>query len=251
MINYFNYKNKDSRDYGILIRNKQTFDAPKRDIDFVSVPGRDGDLLIDNGRYPNVDMTYGIMLVAPSINPLNPNENIDLAEASKAVRQWLMSDYNYYQLTDSYDPDYFRLAVFSGDIKFETKNTSIAYSDIKFNCKPYRYRIDGQKALTTNASALTLFNPESLFSLPRITVKGNGNLKVSINNQIFTVNDVTGYVIIDSDMMNVYNPSQTSTNYNTKAQFANFPKLKIGSNVISAASNNVTEINVIPRWRCL
>lgn len=249
MINYFNYKNKDSRDYGILIRNKQTFDAPKRDIDFVSVPGRDGDLLIDNGRYPNVDMTYGIMLVAPSINPLNPNENIDLAEASKAVRQWLMSNYNYYQLIDSYDPDYFRLAVFSGDIKLETKNTSIAYSDIKFNCKPYRYRIDGQKNLTTNASALTLFNPESLFSLPRITVKGNGTLTITVNSVTYTVTNVVNSVIIDSEMMNIYNPNQ-STNYNRYASFSTFPKLKSGTNTITPGTN-VTGIDIIPRWRCM
>ena len=248
-MNYFNYKNKDSRDYGILIRNKQTFDAPKRDIDFVSVPGRDGDLLIDNGRYPNIDMTYGIMLVAPSINPLNPNENIDLAEASKAVRQWLMSDYNYYQLTDSYDPDYFRLAVFSGNIKWETKNTNIAYSDINFNCKPYRYRIDGQKNLTTNTSALTLFNPESLFSLPRITVKGNGTLTITVNSVTYTVTNVVNSIIIDSEMMNIYNPNQ-STNYNQYASFSTFPKLKSGTNAITPG-NNVTGIDIVPRWRCL
>lgn len=252
MINYFVYNGNDSRDFGILIRTKNTYDAPQRDLNFISVPGRDGDLIIDNGKYPNVNINYGIMLVAPTLNSLEENPNLNLAAASRTLKQMLYSSFNYYELTDSYDPDYFRLACFSGDLSWETKNTNIAYSEIKFSCKPYRYRKDGKLTHTVTPSAvLSIFNPENMVSLPQITVKGNGNLQISVNNRIFTVNDVTGYVIIDSDMMNVYNPSQTSTNYNTKAQFATFPKLQIGSNVISAASNNITEIDVIPRWRCL
>lgn len=250
MINYFVYNGNDSRDFGILIRTKNTYDAPQRDLNFISVPGRDGDLIIDNGKHPNVNINYGIMLVAPTLNSLEKNPNLNLAAASRTLKQMLYSSFNYYELTDSYDPDYFRLACFSGDLSWETKNTNVAYSEIKFSCKPYRYRKDG-KLTHTATSSLSIFNPENMVSLPRITVEGDGNLKVSVNNQIFTVNDVTNYVIIDSDMMNVYNPTQPSTNYNTNAQFSTFPKLKIGSNVISAASNNVTGINVIPRWRCL
>ena len=58
MRNYLIYNGKNTLDFGIGISGSGTFSAPKRDLDTVSVPGRSGDLTMDNGRYNNITVTY-------------------------------------------------------------------------------------------------------------------------------------------------------------------------------------------------
>ena len=46
--NYITYSGKSSADYGVWVSGGGTFDAPSRDVQTVSVPGRNGDLTFDN-----------------------------------------------------------------------------------------------------------------------------------------------------------------------------------------------------------
>ena len=53
-MNYFVYKGIRSCDLGLRIEKKDVFSAPKYDMDFLAIPGRDGDLIAGAGRFPNV-----------------------------------------------------------------------------------------------------------------------------------------------------------------------------------------------------
>lgn len=44
-MNYFIYNGIKSSDLGVYIQNKNTFSSPKYDASFVSIPGRNGDLI--------------------------------------------------------------------------------------------------------------------------------------------------------------------------------------------------------------
>lgn len=50
-MNYFEYKGIRSSDMGLRIESKNVFSAPKYDVDFLEIPGRDGDLIAGNGRF--------------------------------------------------------------------------------------------------------------------------------------------------------------------------------------------------------
>lgn len=249
MINYLRYNGKDSRDYGIMIRSKQTYNAPKRNVDFISVPGRDGDLIIDNENHSNIKITYGLKLFSPTIDSTARNQNINLAESTRKLKNWLLADGSYCELTDSYDPDYFRLAVMTSDIAFATKDENIANFDVQFNCKPYKYRIDGKIKAETTSGQLSLYNCENYKSLPYIKLYGSGTLIFAVNNTNFYIDNVVDNVIVDSEMMNIYKIG-SSVNFNQYAHFDKFPYLSPGNNVIIGGTN-VTKIEVIPRWRCL
>ena len=41
----------DSSDYGIYISGTGTYNAPERAVEFVTVPGRNGAIAMDQGRY--------------------------------------------------------------------------------------------------------------------------------------------------------------------------------------------------------
>ena len=56
-MNYFEYKGIRSTDMGLRIESKEVFSAPKYEVDFIEIPGRDGELISGSGRFPNVQVT--------------------------------------------------------------------------------------------------------------------------------------------------------------------------------------------------
>lgn len=244
MINYFNFNGKDSRDFGIMVRDKSTYKKPERDKEFISVPGRSGDIIVDNGRYKNFDMSYGITLFSPEITN-DTNENLDLAYASYDLKNWLSADDSYYRLFDSYDPFYFFEACLTGEIYFETFSTHIAKTELSFNCKPYRYRFDGENMISFEKTGV-LVNPEIHNSLPYFKIYGNGDLTLHVNGQQCTIYGVSTYVEIDSDIMNTFKGVE---NWNGRFSGA-YPELQVGKNSI-AVSGDANLIQVIPRWRTI
>ena len=101
-MNYFVYNGVSSLDMGLRIESKNVFSAPEYDVTFQSIPGRNGDLILPNGRYPNVQVTYSVFLPAKSI--------AELAEKITKVKEaWLYGEQNaYHTLSDSYDTLYTR-----------------------------------------------------------------------------------------------------------------------------------------------
>ncbi|MBR5931241.1 MAG: hypothetical protein IKZ95_04355, partial [Lachnospiraceae bacterium] len=57
-IEYFVFGGQDSRNYGIYISGSGVFGAPERDGSKVSIPGRNGEMFLDNGRYKNIEIKY-------------------------------------------------------------------------------------------------------------------------------------------------------------------------------------------------
>ena len=111
-MNYFVYNGVSSLDMGLRIESKNVFSAPEYDVTFQSIPGRNGDLILPNGRYPNVQVTYSVFLPAKSI--------AELAEKITKVKAWLYGEQNaYHTLSDSYDTVYTRKAVYSGSLDIE------------------------------------------------------------------------------------------------------------------------------------
>lgn len=117
--------------YGMEILGRGTYGAPARDIEQVHVPGRNGDLLFDNGGYLNFDLTYPECCIA---------ENFPVYGA--ALRNFLLSSPGYHKLYDSYDMRHYRLAEYRGpflpDVHTARGNDSAVF-DLTFNCKPFRY----------------------------------------------------------------------------------------------------------------
>ena len=60
---YLIYGNVNSSNYGIYISGEGTYDAPERAVEFVNVPGRNGAIALDQGRFDNIKVTYPAMVL--------------------------------------------------------------------------------------------------------------------------------------------------------------------------------------------
>ena len=135
-MNYFEYNGVKSSDMGLRIKSKNVYSSPKFDSQFVSVPGRNGDLIVSNNRYENIQISYNVFLSAKTVD--------ELSEKLRKVKSWLYSQpTGYHNLTDSYDKKFFCKAVFASSLDIEDELHKIGVFTISFNCKPFKYSFDG------------------------------------------------------------------------------------------------------------
>lgn len=229
----FNGVSSDSFEY--FINGAGVFNSPEPDLEYVSVPGRNGDLIYDNKRFNNIEVSY---------SPVFTLQNF--RATSKAFQAWLLSHKGYFRLEDDYQPLYYRMA----SIKDAIPVTDIAWTndagamEVIFNCKPQLYLVSGDDAVEFTADG-TITNPTKFAAKPLIRVYGTGSL---------TVGDVTmtigassyAYIDIDCELMDCYYGSYNANQYVTIGDY--FPTLAPGSNNIVLTDNTITKAEVTPRW---
>lgn len=169
----------NSADFGIYISGEGAFDAPKRAVELVDIPGRNGAITIDQGRYENIEVTYPAYVAEDDLT--------DFANAVKSFRNAIVSQKGYQRLTDTIHPNEYRMAVYLEGLEVKPiKYATAASFNITFNCKPQRWLTSGETAATvTNGGTLT--NPTLYDSSPLLEVKGYGT--IGFNGYTIDMND--------------------------------------------------------------
>ena len=238
----FTYNGKCSADFGLHIEKKDVFSAPSYDAEFTAIPGRSGDIINPNRRFSNIKVTYTVFLARKN--------TAALASVLRDIKGWLYSEPDrYHELTDSYDTEYFRYGVISGNLDIEEQLNKVGSFTVTFNCKPYKYSYAGQQTVSVDASELTITNPTAFESKPYIKLYGSGAVALMIQPQGrgMMISDLDEYIEIDSELMNCF---KDTTLKNDTVTGDGFPMLKPGTTTIACAGN-VQRIEVIPRWCCL
>lgn len=226
----FVFNEKSSSEFSTYISGSGTFDAPKRDVTKVKVPGRNGDLTIDNGRYENILVIYPAFIVS------------EFKKNSDALKAFLLKDSAYHRLEDSYHPEVFRMGKITGPIEFDMKPMNRAGEfSIQFDCKPQRWLKSGEYALQIT-SGMTLKNPTLYPALPLIRVYGTSGT-LYVGNTIVQLKTIDGYVDIDSETQNAY---KGTVNCNPNIYAPDFPQL-LGETGIRW-EGSIDKVEVTPRW---
>lgn len=230
-INYFTFNNKMSSDFNVWISGSGTFNTPIREVESISVPGRNGDLHIDNGKFANVPIVY------PAFITDNFSANFD------AMKAFLLSQRGYKKLSDTYQPDYYRRASFTGPIEPQmiTLNRAGEFN-ISFDCDPRRFLKSGNRSVEIENNG-TLKNSTLYTALPIIRAYGEGTLTVGDISVVIT--DDTAYVDLDCENQEAFEGS-TNRNGDITLTDGQFPVLKPGTTTISYTG--ITSVEIIPHW---
>jgi len=233
MRQWFVFDNYISKDFNVYISGHDTFNAPSRDVDSVSVAGRNGDLTIDNGRYDNIKLKYPAFIY----------DKFDANVA--AFRNMLLNARGYKRLEDTYHPDEFRLARYDGGFSTDVVDTLNAGEfDITFDCYPQRFLKSGEAGIefTSNGS---IKNETMMTALPLVRVYGTGTL--TINSISIAIASVNAYTDIDCDLQEAYEDT-LATNRNSAITLTDgkFWELPTGINTISFTG--LTKVIIHPRW---
>lgn len=232
---YLIYAGKPTTEFNVWISGSDTYDAPERDVTMVDVPGRNGMLTIDNGRFDNIPVEYPAFIVK------------DFTNSMAAFRAFMKSFKGYQRLEDTYHPDYYRMGVLSEnfDPKMKVRNLSGDFK-ITFDCMPQRWLKSGETFSDNITGSATIFNPTLFASKPIIRIYGTGT--VQIGSYTITVSRNPVYIDVDSELMDCYyNNGTVVTNMNSAVTLSSdeFPVLEPGNNNIVA---NTSYIRIMPRW---
>lgn len=229
-LNHFTFNGHSTAEFGLLVTGINIYGSPARKVEKYSVPGRNGDIIVELGGYDNYIIQYEIGVI----------DSFKLN--AEAIRNWLLSSRGYSRLTDTYDADHYRMASCYADINFVTTALNReGRATIMFDCKPQRWRVSGETSVTITSSPYTLNNPTAMPSRPLLRLYGEGDC--IINGYQIVVPEADGYVDVDCESMQAY---KGTVNLNDTIEVEEFPILEAGNNTITF--DGITEIEITPRW---
>jgi phage-related protein len=161
----------DSADYGIYISGEGVYNAPRRAVEMVSVPGRNGDIAIDQGHYENIEVKYP----CGTFGDDQEQFRVKLGRFRNAI----LAKRGYQRLEDEYHPDEYREALFVEAIEVTpTSHSTAGQFSLVFNCKPQRFLKAGEDVISVVTSPKNVPNPTPFESRPMLEVYGYGSLTI-------------------------------------------------------------------------
>lgn len=228
----FEWNNVSCTTYGIHVLTQPVLTRPLERLTYTDVPGRNGALVTTEGTdvYDDILLTIECYVA-------------DTSQISN-INKWLKGSGT---LKISTRLGGFYYARVNNQIEFEKvlRIREHRTFSIIFRCKPFWYAT-GTQDITITTSTTSVTNPGSVYSEPRITVYGSGEITLMVGQYITELTDVDESIVLDSELQEAYK----GTDSKNSCVSGDFPLLVPGSNAISW-TGEVTSVVVTPRWRYL
>lgn len=228
------YGGEGSADFGIVIGEAPAFERPTRKQTIYTVPGRNGAQIIQDDAWNDVNRVYKVWAA--------DSADKDLVDTVNEVEAWLNSKTGYNRLEDSFEPEYYRLAYYSGGDSFGNEMMQYGAASLKFTCRPERFL----KAFDDAIEVLTgdkLVNETRFTAKPLIHLEGSGIVTFSIEGVTITAS-IVDYINIDSETMNAYREPAENKNADIAGTF---PTIAPGVSNINI-TGTVTKATIVPRY---
>ena len=200
--------------------------------EFINIPGRDGSLCINSKQIEDISISIKFHFVC------GRNE---WQEKFRLAKKWLLSGGKELVFDD--DRGYFYKVKNVTIGTAERKVKQVGEFEVQFLCDGAQYLEDGKYEIECSKVG---YNP-GIFSKPIYKITGEGVCTLSVNDKSMIAN-VSGNIIIDTELMLAYREDGTSQNTAVKGNYEEL-YLQEGDNVITVSEG--FECKVIPRWRCL
>lgn len=210
-IPYFVFKGISSKDFDIIINALPDHERAAERVVKTEISGRDGHLIESLGAYDSVLKSVECTVM--------PDANIE------ALSDWLRGGGD---VIFSNDPDRAYQAHIINAIPFNRVARILKGFVIQFDCQPFKMSTYTVKESVT-VSGTKVMNYGTREAKPIIKVNGSGDVTLTINNENIILDDIDGYVTIDSVLMDAYKGDLLKNN----KMLGEFPKLKVGANLIT------------------
>lgn len=233
----FTFKGRTSHDMGLRIAREVTFSSPSRSIDSVAVDGRNGTLIIDRGRYENVDWGIPVILIADN----------GIEERLTDIADWLLTDVGFHDFLWDSDPDFVYRAMCHQQFNINHLLRTLGKGIINFKMHPIKFLKTGltERQIANNTNVV---NPYNINAKPRLRINGSGNITIRIQNTDLVLRGIAGGCIVDSETQTITSLDGRITLFDRMYSYP-FPELSPGSNVITVPGG--VQLHMIPRLGAL
>lgn len=234
MRNTFTFGGVSSDSLGLHIEYCPEQNRPARKMERYSVPGRNGDIIVAQDAWENIEQSYDIWGGNGTIN--------DATVVGYSLADWLFSKNGYQRLEDTYDTQHYRLAFFEGPYDFMSVMRRRGRATITFSCDPRRFLLSGETAVTLTGTD-TIDNPTSFTARPLLEVHGTGNGTIECGGNTITITGIYDGMVLDCDAQDAYYPG---VNLNSLVS-GEFPVIPGGTQTITI-TGGITSVEVTPNW---
>lgn len=199
--------------------------SPKRRDESIVISGRHGNLTVTDGTFePYILQTEFIVK--------------DLSKIDKICSHFKGEGDLIF--SDNLDRKY--KARVNNQIEFSRIIRRLKRFAVEFEVEPFMY--EAASSLLTLTEQKSILNIGTFESEPIITVYGQGDITLTINNLNLILNGIDGKITINSEILNAYKDTLSLNN----KMSGDFPVFSVGENIISWAGS-VTKLEIMPNWR--
>ena len=126
-LEYFTFGGTSSASFNFIIVENDNLKGFENDFELISVPGRSGDLIVDNQRKKNKEIN---IVAYVDLDDLNK----DAKTAAKEIKTWLQGEVKYKDLIFSDDLTQYQ-AIVLGNVEIIEEIEGLLNVSFKFSCK--------------------------------------------------------------------------------------------------------------------
>lgn len=217
--------------FGVYQSGNKTFASAEKDLEYIEIPGKSGDLVIDRNRFRNITREYDCFIVS--------TDEADFRSKIRNLADFLGSLRTYARIEDTYHPDEYVMGIPEAVDPEVLENLRGANFTLAFNCKPQRFIKTTPVSLSATGNT-NLINPSRQIAKPLVTMTGAGVLTFG-SQSITTIG--TGKHTIDCELMTMAGPNGENQNGNVV--------FNVDQIVLPAGTTHVTSTvaaTIDPRW---
>ena len=234
------YNGKWNTSLYILVKERPAIPSPEYDYDTVKIPGRDGELYIEQKSVKDITITISFTFAC------KPHRWQGVA---REARKWLMGkEDRRLILSDSQDRYYKVKHVVLDQTERQIKEVGEFSAD--FICEGRQYLIEGDWPLEltyTNSSggqSAHIWNPYET-SMPVFIISGNGTCRITVNGHTLE-GEVSGQLTVDTQREVAYKADMSSANTSVTCDYETLA-LEPGDNTITKPTG--FNLQILPKWR--
>ena len=125
-LEYFTFGGTSSASFNFIIVENDNLNSFENDFELIEIPGRNGDLVIDNKRKKNKEINIEAYADIEELG--------DAHTVAKNIKQWLQGEVKYKTLTFSNDLTEYE-AIVKGAIEIVEEVEGLLNINFKFSCK--------------------------------------------------------------------------------------------------------------------
>ena len=125
-LDYFVYGGTSSASFNFIVVENDNLNGFENDFELIEIPGRSGDLVIDNKRKKNKEINIEAYADIEGLG--------DAHTVAKNIKQWLQGEVKYIDLTFSNDLTEYK-AIVKGPIEIVEEVEGLLNINFKFSCK--------------------------------------------------------------------------------------------------------------------
>jgi len=218
---YFIYNGINSKDMGVVLKALPPITRPKKRIETITVPGRNGNLYIDENSYEPIIISLECTL----------KKDVD----PRKITEWLVE---FGTITFSDELDKFYNAVIINSIPLSRIFRVYREFIIQLELQPIALSNTQYARNFSGTESQTLELDCTATVYPYIKVMGSGEVQLTINNKTCIVNIDESYIELDSELQNAYKVNKSKNNMMN----GEFPTLEPGENTIQITGNASIQI---------